>query len=127
MGPRLAFASTSSVGASATCAMTLPSSLIRRSERGHAGTSSGPADPRPIVNAQQTAVSTFGQGKKDEKGGRFPECNNRRDIYDGQMSESPLGLGELMSHAWKIYRPRAPLMVPTFIVAFVVLRELLLV
>src|SRR5262245_44179751 len=82
MGPRLAFALTSSVGASATCAMTLPSSLIRRPERGHAGTSSGPAVPRPIVNAQQTAVLTIGQGKKDEKGGPFRGYANPRDIYD---------------------------------------------
>jgi hypothetical protein len=43
------------------------------------------------------------------------------------MSERPLGLGELVSHAWKIYRPHASLLVPTFMVAFVVLRELLLV
>ena len=43
------------------------------------------------------------------------------------MSERPLGLGELVSHAWKMYRPCAPLLVPTFLVAFIVLRELLLV
>lgn len=43
------------------------------------------------------------------------------------MSEHPLGPGELVSHAWKMYRPCAPLLVPTFLVAFIVLRELLLV
>ena len=43
------------------------------------------------------------------------------------MSERPLGVGELVSHAWKMYRPCAPLLVPTFLVAFIVLRELLLV
>jgi len=43
------------------------------------------------------------------------------------MSERPLGLGELVSHAWKMYRPCAPLLVPAFLVAFIVLRELLLV
>jgi hypothetical protein len=35
--------------------------------------------------------------------------------------------GHLLAQAWKIYWPKAPVLVPTFIVAFMVLRELLLV
>jgi hypothetical protein len=43
------------------------------------------------------------------------------------MSDRTLGPGELVAQAWKMYRPCAPLLVPTFLVAFIVLRELLLV
>jgi hypothetical protein len=39
----------------------------------------------------------------------------------------PLGLTDLVSQAWRMYRSWAHLLVPTFAVAFVVLRELLLV
>jgi hypothetical protein len=86
-----------------------------------------PGCHRPIVNPQQTAEFTPGQGKKDEKGGPFRECTNRRDIYDGRVSERSLGLADLVSRAWRLYRPRAPLLVPTFLAVFIVLRELLLV
>jgi hypothetical protein len=39
---------------------------------------------RPIVNPQQIPVFTPGQGKKAEKGERFRECTNRRDIRRGK-------------------------------------------
>jgi hypothetical protein len=37
-----------------------------------------------------------------------------------------LGPANLVAHAWKMYWPKAPVLVPTFLVAFIVLRELLL-
>lgn len=43
------------------------------------------------------------------------------------MSEHPTGLPDLVSRAWQLYRPCAPLLVPAFTVLFIVLRELLLV
>jgi hypothetical protein len=43
------------------------------------------------------------------------------------VSERPLGIVDLVSRAWRLYRPCAPLLVPTFMVVFIVLRELLLV
>jgi hypothetical protein len=44
-----------------------------------------------------------------------------------RQREEPLGLIDLLSEAWRIYRPCAPLLVPTFLIAFIVLRELLLI
>lgn len=38
-----------------------------------------------------------------------------------------MGLGHLLAQAWKLYWPKAPVLVPAFLVAFMVLRELLLV
>jgi hypothetical protein len=38
-----------------------------------------------------------------------------------------LGPADLIAKAWKLYRPAAPMLVPSFLVAFIVLRELLLV
>jgi hypothetical protein len=38
-----------------------------------------------------------------------------------------LGPGQLVGQAWKMYWPKAPVLVPTFLVAFMALRELLLV
>jgi hypothetical protein len=43
------------------------------------------------------------------------------------VSEHPLGLADLLIRAWRLYRPRAALLVPTFLVVFILLRELLLV
>jgi hypothetical protein len=43
------------------------------------------------------------------------------------VSERSLGLPDLVSRAWRLYWPRAPLLVPTFMLVFIVLRELLLV
>lgn len=55
-------------------------------------------------------------------------------LYDGRVSEGhfggqerPAGPGHLLAQAWKMYWPKAPVLVPTFIVAFMALRELLLV
>lgn len=43
------------------------------------------------------------------------------------VSERSLGLVDLLSRAWRLYRPCAALLVPTFMVVFILLRELLLV
>jgi hypothetical protein len=43
------------------------------------------------------------------------------------VSERPLGLVDLLLGAWRLYRPSAPLLVPTFMFVFILLRELLLV
>jgi hypothetical protein len=43
------------------------------------------------------------------------------------VSQRPFGLVDLVTRAWRLYRPHAPLLVPTFLVVFILLRELLLV
>jgi hypothetical protein len=43
------------------------------------------------------------------------------------VSERPLGLADLLTRAWRLYRPHAALLVPPFLVVFILLRELLLV
>lgn len=43
------------------------------------------------------------------------------------VSERSLGLADLLIRAWRLYRPSAALLVPTFLVVFILLRELLLV
>jgi hypothetical protein len=43
------------------------------------------------------------------------------------VSHRPSGVVDLVTKAWQLYRPSAPVLVPTFLVTFIVLRELLLV
>lgn len=38
-----------------------------------------------------------------------------------------MGPGHLLAQAWKMFWPKAPMLVPTFLVVFIILRELLLV
>jgi hypothetical protein len=45
--------------------------------------------------------------------------------FGGQ--DRPIGPGHLLAQAWKLYWPKAPVLVPTLLIAFIVLRELLLV
>lgn len=45
--------------------------------------------------------------------------------YRGQ-ERGPLGVVDLVSHAWRMYRPTAPVLVPAFLLTFIALRELLL-
>jgi hypothetical protein len=45
--------------------------------------------------------------------------------FGGQ--DRPIGPGHLLAQAWKLYWPKAPVLVPTVLIAFMILRELLLV
>src|SRR5687767_2780721 len=98
MGPRPGFASASTVGAAvATCVITLPSSTLRRSKTKHPGTRNRPGCHGQIVNLQQTAVLTPGQGETREKGGAFPECTNPSRLQDDDRRCTPLG-NEQVNH-----------------------------